>query len=217
MRVLLAALIVSAASTAAAQEVIDRVAVSLDLGVITLSAIQRQVRMNAYLEGKPPEDTPEARRAAAARLVDQALVRREMDLSRYTPIPMAAVRENVDAYRKKLGLTQERFEAELAKYGFAPEDFLQELYWQATLLRFIQFRFSPSVQVDDEEVRDYYEQEYVPRLRQMVPDQPPPPLAEVRERVVGILASRKENQVLEEWLEQGRQLAKIRYHEEAFK
>lgn len=216
MRVLIAAMIVTASGTAAAQEIIDRVAVSLDLGVITLSAIQRQLRMNAYLEGKPADDTPDARRAAAARLIDQALVRREMSLSRYTPIPMAEVRSSVDAYRERLGLTEERFEAELAKYGFTSQDFLQELYWQATLLRFIQFRFSPSVQISDEEARDYYEQEYMPRLGQMAPDQPPPPLAEVRERVVGILASRKENQVLEEWLEQGRQLAKIRYHEEAF-
>lgn len=128
MRVLIAAMIVTASGTAAAQEIIDRVAVSLDLGVITLSAIQRQLRMNAYLEGKPADDTPEARRAAAARLIDQALVRREMSLSRYTPIPMAEVRSSVDAYRERLGLTEERFEAELAKYGFTSQDFLQELY-----------------------------------------------------------------------------------------
>lgn len=199
-----------------AQEALDRVAVSFGLEVITLSAIRRQLRMDAYLAGQPPEDTPEARRAAAERLIDQALVRREMNLSRYTPIPMAEVRQRVEAYREKLGLTPEAFVKELAKYGFEPDDFLNELYWQATLLRFVQFRFSPSVQVDDDEVREYYQKEYVPRLRQMMPGEEPPPLADVRERIVGILASRKENVVLEQWLETTRQQARIRYHEEAF-
>jgi len=216
MRVAVAVLMVMASGAAMAQEALDRVAVSFGLEVITLSAIRRQLRMDAYLAGQPPEDTPEARRAAAERLIDQALVRREMNLSRYTPIPMAEVRQRVEAYREKLGLTPEAFVKELAKYGFEPDDFLNELYWQATLLRFVQFRFSPSVQVDDDEVREYYQKEYVPRLRQMMPGEEPPPLADVRERIVGILASRKENVVLEQWLETTRQQARIRYHEEAF-
>lgn len=216
MRVAVAVLMVMASGAAMAQEALDRVAVSFGLEVITLSAIRRQLRMDAYLAGQPPEDTPEARRAAAERLIDQALVRREMNLSRYTPIPMAEVRQRVEAYREKLGLTPEAFVKELAKYGFEPDDFLNELYWQATLLRFVQFRFSPSVQVDDDEVREYYQKDYVPRLREMMPGEEPPPLADVRERIVGILASRKENVVLEQWLETTRQQARIRYHEEAF-
>jgi hypothetical protein len=215
MRVL-ASVLLWIAAPAAGQDVLDRVAVSIDLEVITLSTIHRQVRMSAYLAGELPQFTPEARRAAAERLIDQALVRREMSLSRYTPIPMAEVRQNLEQYRDKLGLTTETFAAELERFGFTPDDFLQELYWQATLLRFVQFRFSPSVQVNDDEVREYYEQDYAPRLRQMVPGQEPPPLAEVRERVVGILASRKENLVLEDWLRQTRGLARIRFHEEAF-
>lgn len=202
---------------AASGEVIDRVAVSFGHEVVTLGAIRRQLRMNAYLNGKPPEDTPEARRAAAERLIDQALVKREMELSRYTPIPMADVRKNVEEYREKLGLTPERFAEVLARYGFSTEEFVNEIYWQATLLRFVQFRFSPSVQVSDDEVQEYYAREYVPRLREMAPGQEPPPIDEVRERVVGILTSQKENAVLEQWLRQGRQLSRIRYHEEAFR
>lgn len=202
--------------TAAGAEVIDRVAVSFGHEVVTLGAIRRQLRMNAYLRGAPPEDTPEARRAAAERLIDQTLVKREMSLSRYTPVPMAEVRQNVEAHREKLGLTPDQFAAELARYGFTPDEFLAELYWQATLLQFVQFRFSPSVQVSEEEIQEYYENVYVPRLQRMAPGQKPPPLVDVRERVAGILASQKENTVLEQWLQQTRQQARIRYHEEAF-
>lgn len=201
---------------AASGEVIDRVAVSFGHEVVTLGAIRRQLRMSAYVSGQPPADTPEARRAAAERLIDQALVRREMELSRYTPIPMADVRKSVEAHREKLGLTPEQFAEELARYGFTTADFVDEIYWQATLLRFVQFRFSPSVQVGEDEIQEYYEREYLPRLRSMAPGQEPPALDEVRERVAGILASQKENAVLEQWLRQGRQLARIRYHEEAF-
>ncbi|HAX43273.1 MAG TPA: hypothetical protein PLF84_08880 [Bryobacteraceae bacterium] len=217
MRRIVYLLMLMGTASAAAEEVIDRVAVSFGLEVVTLSAIRRQVRMSAYLEGKPVEDTPEARRAAAERLIDQSLVRREMNLSRYTPIPMEEVREKVEEARQKLGLTAEAFEAELRKYGFTTDDFLNELYWQSTLLRFVQFRFSPSVQVSEEEVREYYEREYVPRLAKMVQGQAPPPLDEVRERITNILSARKENAVLEEWLKLGRQAARIRFHEEAFR
>lgn len=213
MRTLAAILLLCAAASG---EVIDRVAVSFGHEVVTLGAIRRQLRMTAYMSGKPPEDTPEARRAAAERLIDQALVKREMDLSRYSPIPMADVRKNVEEYREKLGLTPERFTEELARYGFTLDEFVDEIYWQATLLRFVQFRFSPSVQVSEDEIQQYYEREYAPRLRAMAPGQEPPPLDEVRERVAGILSSQKENAVLEQWLRQGRQLSRIRYHEEAF-
>lgn len=213
MRTLAAILLLCAAANG---EVIDRVAVSFGHEVVTLGAIRRQLRMTAYLSGKPPEDTPEARRAAAERLIDQALVKREMDLSRYSPIPMADVRKNVEEYREKLGLTPERFAEELARYSFTLDEFVDEIYWQATLLRFVQFRFSPSVQVSEDEIQEYYEREYAPRLRAMAPGQEPPPLDEVRERVAGILTSQKENAVLEQWLRQGRQLSRIRYHEEAF-
>lgn len=213
MRTLAAILLLCAAANG---EVIDRVAVSFGHEVVTLGAIRRQLRMTAYLSGKPPEDSPEARRAAAERLIDQALVKREMDLSRYSPIPMADVRKNVEEYREKLGLTPERFAEELARYSFTLDEFVDEIYWQATLLRFVQFRFSPSVQVSEDEIQEYYEREYAPRLRAMAPGQEPPPLDEVRERVAGILTSQKENAVLEQWLRQGRQLSRIRYHEEAF-
>lgn len=217
MRRIVYILMLVGTAAAAAEEVIDRVAVSFGLEVVTLSAIRRQVRMSAYLEGKPVEDTPEARRAAAERLIDQSLVRREMNLSRYTPIPMEEVRQKVEETRQKQGLTAEAFEAELHKYGFTTEDFLHELYWQSTLLRFVQFRFSPSVQVSEEEVREYYEQEYVPQLARMVPGQGPPPVDEVREPITSVLSARKENAVLEEWLKLGRQAARIRFHEEAFR
>ncbi|MBE7543453.1 MAG: hypothetical protein HS123_13910 [Solibacteraceae bacterium] len=217
MRRIVYILMLVGTAAAAAEEVIDRVAVSFGLEVVTLSAIRRQVRMSAYLEGKPVEDTPEARRAAAERLIDQSLVRREMNLSRYTPIPMEEVRQKVEETRQQQGLTAEAFAAELHKYGFTTEDFLHELYWQSTLLRFVQFRFSPSVQVSEEEVREYYEQEYVPRLARMVPGQGPPPVDEVRERITSVLSARKENAVLEEWLKLGRQAARIRFHEEAFR
>jgi hypothetical protein len=51
----------------------------------------------------------------------------------------------------------------------------------------------------------------------MVQGQAPPPLDEVRERITNILSARKENAVLEEWLKLGRQAARIRFHEEAFR
>ena len=64
-------------------EVIDRIAVTLDNQIITESEVAREIRLTAFLNGDPLDFSPEARRKAAGRLVEQKLIRREIDLGRY--------------------------------------------------------------------------------------------------------------------------------------
>ncbi|MGD0580069.1 MAG: hypothetical protein ABSC08_14200, partial [Bryobacteraceae bacterium] len=62
----------------AAGEVLDQVAVRVGAQVITASAVRRHLRMEAFMQNREPDLRPEARREAAERLIDQALVRREL-------------------------------------------------------------------------------------------------------------------------------------------
>ena len=66
-----------------AAEVVDRVAVVVGTNVITESELLREVRLTQFLNGEPLDLSPEKKRAAAERLVDQQLIRTEMELSRY--------------------------------------------------------------------------------------------------------------------------------------
>jgi hypothetical protein len=199
----------------AAGEVVDQVLVSVGLQVITGSAVRRQEKLDAFFAGKAP--APAARRAIAERLVDQALVRREVELSRFVPPSMAETQAQAARVRAEMKLSEAAFAAALKKAGISEEAFLEEVRWQITLFRFIDFRFRPAVQVSDDEVRTYYEGDFLTALRESAPGQEAPPLEEVRGRIAAVVTERKLQDAIAAWIEQSRQQVKIRWHEEALK
>lgn len=200
-----------------AGEVIDRVAVSVGSKVITTNMIRRMIRLQAFVENSPVEYSPAKMKESAERLIDQALVRREIEITRYTSLSMAEAEEKVDLFLKRRNLTREQFRKNLEQYHFSEDDIRNEFLWQLTVMQFVEFRFRPSVQVAEEEVLEYYKQTYVPRFLSASPGAEPPPIAEVYERISGIIASTKSNSLLFQWLQQGREQMKVRYIEEAFR
>ncbi|MBI5282668.1 MAG: hypothetical protein HY858_13365 [Candidatus Solibacter usitatus] len=214
-RVSIALLMVMAAGARA--EVIDRVAAAAGQQVVTLSAIRRALRLQAVFDLREYEDTPAERRKAADRLIDQAIVLREIGLSRYAGATMAEADALLGGFGKDRGMTGEQLAAALERYGFSEDDFRQEMLWRVTVQRFVDFRFMPGVQVSDGEVQAYYEQEFVPALRAADGKAVAPAVEEVRERITQVLTTRKTNAALEQWLKQARETLKVRFFEEAFR
>lgn len=206
-------LILLAGGLMAQPVVLDRVAASAGAQVVTLSAIRRHLRILALVDNKPLEDTQKARREAADRLIDQALIHREIELSRYTPPTRAEAEARIQDFQKQRNLTLEQFDALLARYGFNEEDFTEEVLWRISVTRFIDFRFAPGVQITEDEIKKYYGDEFVPQFRRRAPDAPVPPLDDVRERVSQVLMLRKTNQAVDSWLAQMRATVKVRYFE----
>ena len=121
--------------------VVDRVAVVIDKTVVTESEVLDELRLTEFLNDQPLELGPKARREAAERLVDQELIRRELEISGYAP-PSA---NEADALLRKF--RQDRFHsvtayhAALRKYGIAEEQLKAHLLWQLTAIRFTDQRF----------------------------------------------------------------------------
>lgn len=201
---------------AQAADVLDRVAVSVGQQVVTLSAILRQLRLETLASGDPVQDTEENRRRAASRLIDQAIVLREIELSRYTPPSMTEAEEAIGRYLKQSGRTRERLLDEIHKLGFSEDDFKREMQWRISVSRFIDFRFAPGVQVTDEEVEKYYRDEYSAQYRKLNPGAAVPPLDEVRDSIVRIVTNRKTNVAMEQWLARMRESLRVTYFPEAF-
>ncbi|MBI5083992.1 MAG: hypothetical protein HZB13_05270 [Acidobacteria bacterium] len=86
-------------------EVIDRVVAAAGRQVVTLSAVRRSLRMQAVFDLREYVDTPSERRGAADRLIDQAMVSREISLSRYAGATMAEADALLAAFMKERGLT----------------------------------------------------------------------------------------------------------------
>src|SRR5215469_6817936 len=83
--------------------VIDRMAVIVGKHVIKLSDINRDLRATEFLNHQPPDFSPDARRKAADRLIEQTIIRDEIANGGYQWAPEA----DADAMLSKL--RQERF------------------------------------------------------------------------------------------------------------
>ena len=71
-------------AAAAQTGVVDRVAVVVGNQVITESEVLLEVRLTAFLNAQPLDLSAAQRKAAAERLVDQQLIRNEMQVGGYT-------------------------------------------------------------------------------------------------------------------------------------
>jgi hypothetical protein len=126
---------------AAAAGVVDRVAVVVGTHVITESEVVREVRMTELTAGEPLDLSLEQRKAAADRLVDQQLIRTEMELGNY-PVPTAAeVNDMLRKWRQEHFSSIPQYRAALEKYGIGEDELKQHLAWQLAALRFTDQRF----------------------------------------------------------------------------
>ncbi|GEM_PF-948429 len=211
-------LILALAGTATAQiqAPLDMVAIAAGSQVVTLGAIRRQLRLEQLTSGDPVPDTPESRRRAASRLLDQNIIHREIELSRFTPPTMAEAEKAIEQYLKNTGRTRERLLAEIHQLGFSEDDFKREVQWRLSVSRFIDFRFAPGVSVTDEEIAEYYRGTFTANFQKLNPGGEPPPLEEVQQSIRRILITRKTNTTMEQWLGRMRESLHVRYFEEAF-
>ena len=198
-----------------ADDSLDRVVAAAGQRVVTLSAVRRQLRLDALANHTPLVDTPAARRDAAARLVDQMLLRSEIELSRYTAPPMAEAEATIETFLGERKVRSEEWLSTLERNGFSEDDFKREVLWRITVARFLEYRFAPGVQVSDEEISGFYQREFLPQFARESPAQAAPRLDDVREKIVRVLIVRRTNVAVDQWLAQTRIQMKVRLFEEA--
>ena len=187
--------------------IVDRVAVKVGKLVITTSAIEEQERIASYLNGEAVDLSAANRRRTAERLIEQLLIRREMEISRY-PMPSEKDVEPMVADALKA-------RGDPAKAGISEAALRRSLSLQVATLRFIELRFRPGSSVGDGEAELYYRDEFVPEWEK-TGKSAPPELDDVRDKIEAIVLQRKVNQALDQWLKDARTLTRIQYFEEAF-
>jgi len=195
-------------------DIIDRIAISVANQVVTESQVDEEVRVTAFLNNEPLVLTPEERKKAAGRLVDQALIKREMDMSRY-PLPALSDADSTLADFKTRFSDQAAFEHAQRDYGISEEQVKQHLWWQLTVLRFVDYRFRPGIQIQEADVQSYYEGQLRKWKAQGI--QPVPSLADERAQIEEILTQQQIDESLDRWLTETRGQVPIRYLDEALK
>lgn len=199
-------LITVAIACASRAEIIDRIAVSVGNQVITTDQIDDEIRITAFLNHTEPKFNADEKKKAAERLIEQTLIKREMDFSHY-PLPPLS---DADPMLK-------RIEAELpgfARYGITEDDLRRHLWWQFTLLKFIDERFRPSVEVTNAEIRQHY-REQVEKWREQGVN-PIPSFEESRAAMEKALIGERVDRAMDRWLGDARTQVDIRFRKGVF-
>jgi parvulin-like peptidyl-prolyl isomerase len=199
---------------AAYSEILDRIAVTVGKHAIKSSDIERDLRVTEFLNREPLNLSSNARRAAAERLIDQALISDEIADGGYTRPADSDTDALLNRIRQeRFGGSDARLREGLSAYTLTEDQLRQQLLWQLEVLRFIDERFRPGVVVTDDEVRSYYEQHRAELTRQ---NPKSATLEALEPRIRQSLEGERINQNFTQWLEQSRRSKRIQYHQEAF-
>lgn len=190
-------------NAAAAPVVVDRIAVVVGKRAIKTSDIDREVRITDLVNGDPLKLNAESREKAVARLIDQELIRREIEAGGYGLASDADVERFVAELKRQRFPTGAAYSTALTQYGVTDEQLRRHLRWQLTVLEFIEQRFRPGVIVTDQDVAEYVRRHSLSKTSAA-------PAAAERKRIEDEIAGERVNQLFEEWLTQTRKQANPR-------
>ena len=174
-------------------EIIDRIAAAVGKQVITESQVMEEIRVTAFLDDKPADWSDANRTRTLNRLVDQALIRREIDATRFQEAPAA---EGAQLF-VQLKEARKGVDAALSANHLPEALVAKHLQWQVTFLRFVDYRFKPSVEVSEADVKDFYASQSEEWKKQ---NKPVPQFDEVRADLERLLTAKYVDQALDRWL-----------------
>lgn len=192
----------------ASATIVDRIAIVVNQQVITEVQLDEEVRVTALLNHQPVRRDQQTRRGAAARLIQQELVRHEMELNQY-PLPDTAQLDAAFAEAAGQLGGREAIETQLAAYQLNDAILKDHLRFQLTLVKFIDFRFRPDVDVSEADLRDYYDRELV-KWKQSHAGAPPT-FENSRASIEKAISDERVESAMSSWLDEARRDATIVY------
>ena len=192
--------------------IIDRIAIVVGGDkIIKDSDINRDIRLVSFINKQKADFGADARRTAASRLVDQMLIRREIEVGMYSVPSESDVARTLAGVEKSRCPTAAQCKKEMADYGLTQQELKEYLSWQLTVLRFIDTRFRPAVLVSDEEIEAYYRQ-HLAELQKQNPGKPDT-LEALHDQIQQTLTAERINEQFYSWLKARRQAIKVEYRE----
>jgi hypothetical protein len=182
-----------------AGDVVDRVVTNINGHVVLQSDWEQEIALEALTNGRDPDSfTAVERKAALDRLIDQELLREQVRPS--VPPPTDQVAARVAEVRKLQPdcPTEETWHAKLQRYGLTQSALEKHLGGQIQLMKSVEDRLRPSIQIDQHAVESYYHDQLLPEMRKAGSNATP--LTEVFGRIKDLLAEKKMNELLTGWL-----------------
>jgi len=186
----------------AAAQVIDRIIATVNGHVILQSDWDEALCYDALLTNRKfAQFTMDERRAILDRLIDQELLREQMKSADFSPATDAEVAARVADARKQYpqAASNDGWQALLTRYHLTDKDLLAHVRQQIDVMRLVDARLRPAVQIDSKSIEAYYRDQFVPKLKQAGTSEVP--LAEVSARIRDLLTEEKVSELLVSWLQ----------------
>ena len=190
------------AATRASAEVVDRIVAIVNGRIILQSDWDEGLSYEALLTNRSLADfTDDDRRAVLDRLIDQELLRQQMNSAEFPHATDAEVSARVAEARKlypQAGST-DSWQRILGQFHLTEADLDLHLRQQIDLMRLVDARLRPAVQIDSKSIEAYYRDQFAPQLKQSGSSDVP--LADVSAKIRELLTEKKVNELLVSWLQ----------------
>lgn len=189
-------------SPRAPAQVIDRIIATVNGHVILQSDWDEALCYEALLTNRElAQFTRDDRRAVLDRLVDQELLREQINSADFNHATDTEVAAQVSDARKQYpqAASDEAWRALLAQYHLTEKDLVAHVRQQIDLMRLIDARLRPTVQIDSKSIEAYYRDQFVPKLKQAGASEVS--LADVSAKIRELLTEEKVSELLVSWLQ----------------
>jgi SurA N-terminal domain len=194
-----------------AGDVIDRIVATVNGHAILQSDWEDAISYEAFIQGQPVNKLTAAdRKATLDRLIDQELLREQLHAGSPSEPERKEVQQRIQQIRKLYpgSETEQSWQATLQAHGLSENELERRIAQQFELMRLVDARLRPGVQIDPHSIEIYYQETLVPELRKSGAKQVP--LAEVAPKVKEVLTQQKINDLLVSWLRNLRAESRIR-------
>jgi hypothetical protein len=198
------------AAPAARAEVVDRIVATVNGRIILQSDWDEALCYEALLNGRAPDQfTEDERRAVLDRLIDQELLGEQMKSAFFQHASEAEAAARITDARKQYpeATTGEGWQAVLDRFHLREKDLVAHVQQQIDLMRLVDARLRPAVQIDNKSIEAYYREKFVPQLRQSGAGDVS--LADVSGKIRELLTQEKVSELLVSWLQTLRSEGKV--------
>jgi len=200
------------AARAGAGQVVDRMVANVNGHVLLQSDWEEELAFEAFLDARSPDAfAPEERKAALDRLIDQELLREEVRPSEETPAEQIAARVTEVRKLHPEAATDDGWRVALQNYGLTQIVLEKRLGQSIQLMRLVEARLRPAIQIDQKAVESYYHEQLLPELKKAGSREVA--LPEVFGHIRDLLAEQRLNQLLQGWLASLRSTSRIQTSE----
>ena len=196
-------------SASFAGPIVDRVVTNVNGHVVLQSDWEDEIAFEALLNGRSPDSfTTEERNAALDRLVDHELLREQVRPAAQVSSPEVQARLADIRKLQPDASTDAGWRATLHRYGLTQVALEKRLGDEIQLMKSVQDRLRPAIQIDQQAIERYYHDELVPDIKKA--GGTAAPLTEVYGKIKSLLAEKKMNELLTDWLASLRSGSQIR-------